>query len=54
MWISNNSPNFIIYYNLGKKMSQYTYIYTKCNDIFRFEISIKLKGVKTVLGVPTK
>ena len=46
MRISNNSQNFII--RIWKKDI------TKCDDILKFVISLKLKGVKTFLGVPPK
>ena len=29
----------------------YTYIFTKCNDIFKFYISLRLNGVKTFIAV---
>ena len=36
---SKNSPKFIIH--LKKKIIGHTYIYTKCNDNFKFTVSIK-------------
>ena len=39
---------------LNKKICNYTYIFTKCNDIFKFSISLKFIVVKTFLAVPSK
>ena len=35
-----------------KKICKYTYIFTKCNYILKFLISLKLHGVKTFQAVP--
>ena len=40
-------PTFYCSLKLPKKIHLYTYIFSKCNDIFKFSISIKLNGVKT-------
>ena len=52
--ISKNELHFVVPYNWRKNIENYTYIFTKCNDFFKFSISLKLNGVKTFLAVPPK
>ena len=41
MRISKNFLKCIIYYNLTNNIILHTYIFTKCNDEFKFTISLK-------------
>ena len=46
--------HFIVHYNCTKRYRIIFKIFTKCNDIFKFSISLKLNGVKTFLAVHPK
>ena len=49
--ISKNSLKFIIHF-FHKKTIGHMYICTKCNDNFKFTISLKLNGAKDFIAVP--
>ena len=54
MRISKKSLNFIVHYNCTEFILPYTYLYTKCNDIFKFSVSLKLNEEQIFLGAPPR
>ena len=52
MQISKNCLKFIIQFFFHKDIIGHTYICTKCNNNFKFTLSLTVNGAKTFLAVP--